>query len=230
MKRRTQCLGLIAAFVTLAVLIPAALAEEVGLLGLYQVRGAASDETLAQIRGGLRERGCRFQREGQVQGSQGKLKMKPANRFFFLACARSLLKDSAARSVFRPLEAASGGVTLLEGELEVFEDLARSGRGREYVIKLSYYSNLDPDRRERDLAAIAEMASARPDAYRNEALIFPRRAVGLPTPDEVTILSYDSPAQGQSFRDANGDLLKAIGRFNGDHLLSFAYLSASSTR
>ena len=157
-------------------------------------------------------------------------KTKVGNRFFFLACGQPVLKDSAARSVFRPLDEASGGVTLLEGELEAYGDLERPGRGRAYVIKLSYYSNLDPDRRERDLAAIAEMASAQPDSYRNEALIFPERAVGLPTPDEVTILFYDSPEQGQSFRDANGDILKAIDRFNGDHLLSFAYLSASSMR
>ena len=70
------------------------------------------------------------------------------------------------------------------------------------------------------------MASDRPDTWQDEAFIHGAREIGMEMPDEVVVLHYDDPVQGQRFHDANPDVLQEIGAFNRDHLVTFTYVAA----
>ena len=230
MKYQSRFIRLFAASAILFALTDGVAAEGVGVFGLYRDQGEETAEVLAGLDEDFQNRGCSVHREGEILDVQGSLQLMPVNRFFFLECGRAVLKDIPSRSLFQPLEQAVGALTLFEGDLDVFQGLASPGQGREYIIKISYYTNADPNKRDHDLSALQEMNSERADRYQTEALITPVRAVGITTPDEVAILYYDSPAQGNRFRGANDDILDAIGQFNSDHLVSFTYLTASSER
>ena len=101
---------------------------------------------------------------------------------------------------------------------------------RSYVIKLSRYNDSAPEDRDRDVAAINMEAASRANGFRNEAVIAVTRTSGVDELDEVTLLYYESPAQGKAFREANGDLLKRIGAFNEAHLVDYVYMNASAER
>ena len=49
-------------------------------------------------------------------------------------------------------------------------------------------------------------------------------------PDEVVVIHYDTPQQGEAFRRRNPDILQRIGAFNRRHLLEFVYISATDER
>lgn len=209
-----------------------ALADAVGLLGLCQVKDMGRyAEALKALEKGLGDRGCAVRREGEIAAMDGSLDVAKPDRFLLLECTGSLLKGGATRALFEPLQAVTNHLMLAEGELDLFgRGFSASGVGREYIIKVSHYTNRDPNQRDRDLAAIQEEVARRPNRYRTEAIITPSRARGMTTPDEVVVLYYDSPKDGDQFRQHNGDILEKIGAFNKSHLVGFTYFTASSTR
>jgi hypothetical protein len=209
-----------------------ALAGDIGLLGLYKLRDIGRyREALGVLEKNLVDHRCALRREGEIAAMDGPLKVPKPDRFLLLECTRSLLKQSDTRALFGPLRDASSHLMLTEGELQLFEGaFSTPGKGREYIIKVSHFTNGDPDRRDRDLASLQKQVEARPDRYRNEAMLTPSRAMGMTTPDEVVVLSYDDPKAAERFRRQNPDILDKIGAFNKTHLVEFAYFGASSTR
>ncbi len=226
--------GKLASALLLAVVSAAtpALGGEIGLLGLYQVNDAGRyAEALKELERSLGDRGCAVRREGEIATMDGSLDVAKPNRFLLLECPGSLLKGSAGRVVFEPLQAATSHLMLAEGELDRFgSGFSPTGVGREYIIKVSHYNNRDPEQRDRELTAIQQQVAARPNRYRTEAIVTPSRAMGMTTPDEVVVLYYDDPQSGDRFRTDNRDILEKIGVFNKSHLVDFAYFSALSTR
>lgn len=210
----------------LAVLFAApAFAHEVGLLGLYRAGNATA---IAELESGLSQHGCSLRREGAVVDANGPLKLPAAERFVLLECHMSMLGSDTSRSALQPLGA---DVVWLEGALTGSSGLAAPTEpGRSYVIKLSRYNDNAPADRDRDVAAINLDAATRANGFRNEAVIAVTRTSGVDALDEVTLLYYESAAQGKAFREANSDLMKRIGAFNKAHLVDYVYMNASAER
>ena len=208
-----------------------AAAEPVGLLALYRVEDSMGyAQVLEQLGADLAAQGCAIRREGAISGANGPMTLPTADRFLILGCETALLEDRASRAALQPLRRAVAELVIAEGKLVLFEDSPRIDPERAYVLKISRYNNTDPDARDRDLSALSRDASGRAHAYRNEAVIAVSRAWGMVTPDEVTVLYYKSSAEGEAFRQGNGDLMKKIGQFNEDHLLDYSYLNGSAAR
>ncbi len=216
---------LVLAIALAGLLAAPALANEVGLLGLYEAGDASA---LAELESGLSQHGCSLRREGAVLDANGPLELPAAERFVLLECHMSLLASGMGSSALQPLGA---DVVWLEGALTGSSGLsAPTEPGRSYLIKLSRYNDSAPEDRDRDVAAINMEAATRPNGFRNEAVIAVTRTSGVDALDEVTLLYYESAAQGKAFREANGDLLKRIGAFNKAHLVDYVYMNASAER
>ena len=169
---------------------------------------------------------CDIKRQGVLLARQGNLELPELDRFAVLSCPRSPLKHSEGGVV---LAADSPETILLEGDLQAFETGSDTrAEQREYLLKLSYYTNSDLVGRARDLAALADAIAPLSDPYRTESFLEVHRAAGLPTPDEVVTLFYDSPEAGNRFREANQEILEQVGAFNKAHLVSFVYLIAKA--
>ena len=174
---------------------------------------------------------CHVRRIGIIVGENGDINIAKPNRFIFLACAGSLLSDSAKRNLLTSLISNSKMVAILEGALNDAPGLKGAGAvaERHYILKVSHYNNRDTDARERDLARI--MAAVKPKANRfiDESFIAVNRTLGMPTLDEVVILFYGSPKSSKQFQKSNPDILTKIGAFNKAHLNDFIYYGAKVT-
>lgn len=216
--------------------IPETLAAEAlpsGVLGLFAVKDSeAFDAALLAFSRDIESRGCAVRRVGTIEGQNGDMDIAEPNRFVVLDCTVPLLRHAETRAVFKALDAAADRVALLEGEAENFpaEQSAAPATQRAYVLKLSRYTNDDPDGRDRDLAGIRAVAATRADRWRREIFLTVSHAVGMETPDEVAVLYYDTPEQGERFRKNNPDVLKSIGGFNKKHLSGYIYYSGSASR
>ncbi|WP_157738902.1 hypothetical protein [Labrenzia sp. VG12] len=196
-----------------------AMAEPIGVVALYKGdKSALSAMTSSHD--------CSIRRGGTVLARQGNLDLPELDRFAVLSCAESPLK-STALGTFLPDTAQP--FLLLEGDLQEFDAAGGSQADqREYLLKLSYYTNSDPVGRSKDLAALADWVAPLEDPYRTESFLEVHRASGLRTPDEVVTLFYDSPEAGNRFREANQAVLEKVGAFNKAHLVSFVYLVAKA--
>lgn len=209
---------------------PGATASERRDRGLLLLYPKAQETVLEAALPRLEVQGCGNWRRGAVTGTRGNLKVGSPDRFVLLLCSRDVLDSAAHRRALAPLLALEGRVRAVEGPILQRGDEDGSGdaqKGRAYVIKISRYRNLDPDRRESDLAEINALADERADSWKTEALVRGASAVGMPTPDEVVVIHYETPEQGKAFRRRNPDILERIGAFNGEHLLEFVYISAT---
>ncbi len=196
-----------------------AMAETVGVVALYKGDKSALNAMTAG-------HDCSIRRAGKVLARQGNLDLPQLDRFAVLSCAESPLKSTALETI---LPDTAQPFLLLEGDLQEF-DVAGGSQAdqREYLLKLSYYTNSDPVGRSKDLATLAEIVAPLDDPYRTESFLEVHRALGLRTPDEVVTLFYDSPEAGNRFRAANRAVLEKVGAFNKAHLLSFVYLVAKA--
>lgn len=203
-----------------------------GVIALYDVTDeAAFDDALKGFETSLKGQGCVVAREGRVGGGQGDIGIEMPNRMLHLTCEGPVLDTSEGRAVFNRLSSSATMSALLEGRyLGEFSRENSAVAGRAYILKLSRYSNSDPDARDHDLAALGARVSTLADAYRNEAVMEVHRAVGMPTPDEAVLLYYASPEAGDRFRDNNQDLLEQVGQFNRAHLTEFAYYFVAPIR
>lgn len=204
-----------------------------GVLGLFTVKdGAAFDSAILAFSRDIESRGCVVRRVGTIGGQNGNMEIAAPNRFLVLDCATPMLRRAETRAVFKILDGATDRMALLEGEAETFpaEQSATPAAERAYVLKLSRYTNKDPDGRDRDLADIRAVAAGRADRWRREVFLTVSHAVGMETPDEVAVIYYDSPEQGARFRKTNPDVLKSIGKFNKKHLSGYIYFSGAVSR
>lgn len=214
-------------------------AAEYGVLGLYAVEDAESYEAaLRALEDDMESQYCNVRRAGKIVSQAGgifrlisRLNVGTPNRFLFLTCRDPHLRAVETRALLQELDRGAERVALLEGEATIFPEAHPSQpQGRDYILKVSHYNNDDPDGRDRDLASLGAATSSRPDTYKIEAFIAVSHAVGMETPDEVFILFYDTPEQGNRFRKNNPEILAAIDTFNERHLSDFVYYSAVADR
>lgn len=197
-------------------------ASSVGLMGLYKAKNSTEvfldKESLAAL-------GCSVLRSGAIYAAQGGIDLEPPNQFVLLACEASVLSNTSLRAHLKDLAPKSEMLAMLEGGLMNFpSQRTESGVAmRQYVFKVSYYTNEDPDARDTDLSNLTVEAEGLEDTYTTEAFVGVNHAVGIPTPDEVVMLYYDDAETGDRFRSANKKLLNKIEAFNSTHLLSTVY-------
>ncbi|MHA1524142.1 MAG: hypothetical protein ACTSY1_07015 [Alphaproteobacteria bacterium] len=211
-------------FMSVATAVPG---EDLGMLLLYsKAQNLAVRAALPR----LKDEGCTLWRSGSVAGAQGSFDIGAPNRFVILACASETAATAQRRKTLAPLLQPGKNVRLVEGVLKrnnPGQSTPRPQGGPAYIIKLSRYTNLDPKARSRDLEKLFALASDRPDAWKNDGFIAVSKAFGMPTPDEVVIIHYDTPQQGARFRDNNLDIMKLVGAFNKRHLIEYTYISAA---
>jgi hypothetical protein len=197
-------------------------ASPVGIMGLYKAANPAEPALDAQALAAL---DCSVHRSGAIGAAQGDIGLEQPNQFVLFACETSVLTNMALRAQLSDLAPSSEMIAMLEGDLMNFPIEGAQGAvaDRQYVFKISYYNNEDPDGRDAELANLTIEAEAKADTYVTEAFVGVNHAIGMPTPDEVVMLYYDDPATGDRFRNANGDLLNKIGAFNSAHLVSTVY-------
>ncbi len=193
--------------------------EPVGVLGLYRGDTTGFDSSK------IADLGCTIQREGVIGAAQGNLDLEQPNQFLLLACEASVLGEAARRSQFASIAGPDHVPVVLEGDLTDFDvpDAVGEISDRQYILKVSTYNNANVDERETELASLNATAEQRVDTYKTESFVSVNHAMGMPTPDEVVVLYYDTPASGDRFRDQNGDLMNSIGAFNKAHLVNFVY-------
>ncbi len=200
-----------------------------GVLGLYNVENPEvvrfDDENVASL-------GCELRREGMIAGAQGGIGIDQPNRFVLLTCDSSILSDTGRRAKFNTLAENTIADVVLEGPIADMPGASGGGEitDRQYILKISYYNNRDIDGRARALADIDVFTSALPDRYIVESFIGVNHASGMATPDEIVVIYYDSPEQGERFRQNNDEVLDMVGEFNGDHLDEFVYFVGKANR
>lgn len=224
LKRRSLYLTLIASVVMVFTANSTVLAKQnqTGILGLFK-----ADEPKSAILNTdeINKLGCEVHKQGIIGAGVGDINIDDPNKFVLLACTSSLLVNKAARSAIKHLIADGSVLAILEGELTNMPVVSQTGKpsARQYILKISHYNNENVDGREEDLKLLTEEASSRPDAYVTESFISVNHAIGMSTPDEVVVLYYNNPKQGEQFRDDNSDILENIGKFNDTHLNDFIY-------
>jgi hypothetical protein len=197
-------------------------AASFGVMGLYVANNPTEVSLDTEAMAAL---GCSVRRSGVIGAAQGGIDIEQPNQFILLACEESLLSNPSQRDQLADLAPSFETVAMLEGDLMNFpiERAESAVGGRQYVFKISYYNNEDPDARDNELFSLTAEAEAIQDTYITEAFVGVNHAIGIPTPDEVVMLYYDDAETGDRFRSANQELLNKIGAFNSAHLLSTVY-------
>lgn len=200
----------------------AADAPEIGVLSLLKNDVA---ETVSIDMQALEALDCNVQRTGQIFAAQGDVKLETPDHYVLLGCNSSVITNEDGRKKLGDLAPGLKSVGMLEGSLTHFSvDLGDSKMDeRQYVLKIGYYNDKNVAGRDTDLAELSDRAAKLPDTYVTEAFLGVNHAVGLPTPDEVVVLSYSDAAAADRFRGGNPKLMKAIGQFNKDHLVAASY-------
>ena len=204
-------------------------AQEVGVLAMYKVSDSEKfDRAVKRLHSSVIEHGCRIRREGELSGTRGSLPLPDLDRFLLLQCETSM-HSGRANMEFESLEPHTSEQVLLSGP-SIFTDDVSDVSKRSYVIKLSQFNNKAPVERDQDLASLGTDAASRPHAFRNETVIDVDHTVGIPAPDDVTVLYYRSPEDAKAFRENNKDILSRIGEFNKLHVESFVYATGAAVR
>lgn len=201
--------------------------------GLLLLHSEAAETALAQALPRLKDLGCDSWHQGRIAGANGNLELGSQSNFVLLACREAVLGSVAGRAALNTLQTVDEEFRAVEGPLlfRIPDEAGKKSRAsNDYIFKISHYNNQNPSGREDDLEKINALAAGRKDAWTNEAFIAGLHAVGMPTPDEVVMIRYDDPQQGERFRNNNKDVLQEIGAFNKTHLLDFTYISVAPDR
>ncbi|WP_298259845.1 hypothetical protein [uncultured Litoreibacter sp.] len=215
------------ASVALALSSSVAVAEKMGVVGLYSGDFELDDQAVTAL-------GCAIQREGAIVAAQGKLAydLTQPDKFVVLDCEDGVLGQADRRQAATSLFSDGSAIAIFEGALTNFPIDDQNGEvaKRQYVLKLGYYNNADVDAREQDLAALNMLAQPLDGHWINESFLQVHAATGIPTPDEVVVIHYESAEVADQFRAENADILKEVSDFNDAHLTSFTYLVGSASR
>lgn len=164
-------------------------------------------------------------RSGKLAGGKGTLQWGASDYFSLMKCQTPVLSDLVDRGFINSLSAITDELNLTEGNLEILSD-KRPPPNSEYLIKISYFNNLNSKARQKGLSKIESHAKKAENAWIDDAILQPRSAVGVIQPDNLTFLYYSKIGQGEQFRKSNPDLMNKIGSFNQAHLEHFIYLPA----
>lgn len=179
-----------------------------------------------QISPTLSGAGCELHRSGKIGGAQGPLAWPEHDTFRLYQCNQSVLADLIASGVSEKLSRGARQPVLAEGEFMPMDAPAPTSAA-EYVIKVSYYNDLDGTSRDKSIAALGAAASLQKDVWHTEGVLIPSKTVGAIRPDELTFLFYKSSPIAERFRTDNPDIIEMVGKFNTAHLTSFIYLGGT---
>jgi len=166
---------------------------------------------------------CKPFREGNIMAAKGSLQWNKAGHFSVLACQSPILAELETNGHFSRLQSIVDNLSLVEGEL-ILSQNASPTTSAEYIIKISYFNNLNTSVRDKALMNIERQAQLTTDAWLGDAVLKPTSSLGLIRPDEFTFLYYPKAGQGKIFRGNNPAIMKKIGLFNQDHVERFIYL------
>lgn len=206
--------------------IATASASKLGVVGLFQVENQEKySKSIKTLETQLSQHDCRMSRHGIIADEAGDIDIEQPNRFLILACKESVVGKGNWGTIFEPISSASNSSVILEGLLTIFpEDNSPSDiTDRAYILKVSHYNNESPVGRERDLKTLRNETLKVADRYRRDIFIDIDRAIGMETPDEVALIYYENPEQGDKFRENNPDILEKVGAFNKTHLNDHVY-------
>jgi hypothetical protein len=194
-------------------------AESTTVVGLFENVGTLNVAAVENL-------GCTVFHAGKIVAQQASFKMKQPDQFIIMSCEQPLLHDAQNRQALGALYAGGHMIAALEGPLTRFDIVSDRTRPaeRQYILKLGYYNNSDIDRREDDLQALNQKVTPLEDHWTTEGFVGVNHAMGIPTPDELVIIYYDTPESGERFRDNNKDILGEVRAFNDAHLTKFSYL------
>lgn len=164
-------------------------------------------------------------RSGKLVGGQGTLKWGDSDHFSLMTCKSPVLADLVDKGFVSKLSTITDELNMTEGKLNILSNKAPS-ENSEYLIKVSYFNNLNPKARQNSLDKIGSRARRFRNAWIDDAILQPTASVGVIQPDDLTFLYYQEAGQGDSFRDNNPELMKEIGSFNRIHVERVAYLAA----
>lgn len=226
---------LVAAVLTACSFSNSALAEPIGLVGMFYAEKTSTQQAaMISLEQGLKSQGCLLRREGRIFGANGGYKIAAVNRFFYLECENSLLSQLPSNNWIDKMNQRVENLAIFEGVVRFSGSASASlpGNRRSYILKLSDYNNINPQKRNADLARLDQMVQVRKNKYTLEAQLDISAAYGMRRPDEVVLIHYPSEEAGAKFRnnDSNADIMAGIGNFNRDHLIQFIYFSAASNR
>ena len=168
---------------------------------------------------------CVSFRSGTLAGGEGALKWGDSDHFSLIKCQSPVLADLIEKGFIGELSSITDNLNLIEGNLNILSDKMPSEKS-EYLIKVSYFNNLNTKARQKSLAKIGLHARKAERAWIDDAILQPRASVGVIQPDDMTFLYYPESGQGKSFRENNPELMNEIGRFNRIHVERVTYLAA----
>lgn len=159
------------------------------------------------------------------------LKNINASRFGLMACKSSVFSNLVAGGHYKTLSNVVDNLRMVGGMLNIMPgEKSNLSPTSEYIIKVSYYNNLDVEARNADLMAIGQKGAQISNTWTNDAILTPTASMGLIRPDELTFIYYAETGQGEEFRKNNSNMMKVIGAFNRDHTVIFSYLAGQLTR
>lgn len=194
-------------------------AENSVVVGLFEKLGTLNTDIVKNL-------GCTIFHSGNIVAQQGNSRMKQPDQFIIMTCEGPLLHIAQNRQALSNLYTQGRVIAVLEGHLTTF-DTAKNQPAlskRQYILKLGYYNNTDVDLRENDLLALNRKVAPLEGHWTTEGFIDVNHAMGIPTPDEMVIIYYDTAKIGKQFRDQNKDILNDVGAFNDKHLTEYSYL------
>lgn len=190
------------------------------IFGLYETGASATLKADSAVADKL---GCDIQLTGKIVAQDGDVGLPKPDAFVVLACSKPVLGPSGAG--LDQLVKGAKRIALFEGGLVAAgpHEAGKKLGDRQYIVKISYFNNIDPGARQRDLAEIGARVAKRQDQYNREGAIEVSNALGARRPDEVDILYYHDAKAGDRFRSGNPDIMGLIGQFNSRHVESFIY-------
>jgi len=168
---------------------------------------------------------CEPFRSGKLLGGKGTFKWGNSNQFALIKCQSPALEDLVSKGLISDLSAITDELSLTEGDLNILSNKAPSEQS-EYLIKVSYFNNLNPKARLKSLAEINARAKKIKNGWVDDAILQPTASVGVIQSDNLAFLYYPKASQGNSFRENNLELMTEIGSFNKIHVERVTYLAA----
>jgi len=224
MKKTALLLAGAAALISLS---PKVLAE--GVTGLFISLKVANVQAYKQwgetTQSTFQAHSCVSFRSGKLLGGQGTLEWGNSDHFSLMKCKSPVLVDLVDKGFISKLSAITDDFNLIEGSLNSLSDKVPTEES-EYLIKVSYFNNLNPKSRQNGLATIDAIARKIKNGWIDDAILEPKASVGVVQPDNLTFLYYPKAGQGKSFRANNPMLMNQIGSFNQAHIERFIYLGA----
>ncbi len=196
-------------------------AHSEGLLILF-------DDSTTSLEAGknrLEAKGCDVWRKGSMT-ARGSMDLGQVNRFILADCKQSLLEVEADRAELQESFRSGQNGIVLEGDFirkEVPFANTETAKTRGYLVKISRFNNEIAERFSEEDKIDAD-GKLREESWTGEARLRIKSAIGMPTPDEVGVIYYETKTSMQDFVGANPDIVDRITEFNQRHLIESNYL------